>query len=75
MSTMAKNRKSARKSKEKRILNFEDLENDFEFNTTQLQIEVETLAELSKTKAAIADDISKIEEEIRVLKVAKASRE
>ena len=75
MSTMAKNRKSARKSKEKRILNFEDLENDFEFNATQFQIEVETLAELSKTKSAIADDISKVEEEIRVLKIAKASRE
>ena len=72
---MAKNRKAAKESKEKRILDFEDLENDFEFNTIQYQNEVETLAEISKINLAIADDINKVEEEIRNLKIAKASRE
>ena len=72
---MAKNRKSARKSKEKRINNFQDLENEFEFHTTQFQIEEETLAEINKIKASVTEDIRKVEEEIEALRLARASRD
>lgn len=72
---MAKNRKSAKESKEKRILDFEDLENDIEFNKIQYQNEVETLAEIAKINSAVADGVRKFENEIRVLKIGKASRE
>ena len=72
---MAKNRKSAKKSKEKRLNNFQDLENEYDFHTTQFQVEEETLAEINKIKASVTEDIRKVEEEIGALKLAKASRD
>ena len=74
MATMAKNRKAAKVSKEKRILAFEDLENEYDFNTFQYQNEVETLAEINRLNEAIAAEINKAEEEIRNLKIERASR-
>ena len=72
---MAKNRKSAKESKAKRVLDFEALKNDVNLNMIQYQNEVETLAEIAKINSAVADGIRKFENEIRVLKIEKASRE
>ena len=45
---MAKNRKSAAKSGEKRINDFQDLENELGYHTTIFQTKEETLAEVNR---------------------------
>ena len=71
---MAKNRKLAKESKEKRVLDSEDLENDVYFNMIQYQNEVETLAEIAKINSAIAEGIRKLENEIIFLEIEIVTR-
>ena len=71
---MAKNRKSAKESKEKRVLDSEDLENDVYFNMIQYQNEVETLAEIARINSAMAEGIRKLENEIIFLEIEIVTR-
>ena len=74
LATEARNRKAAKASKEKKLLDHEDLENEFEYNTLQLQNEFEELEGINNQNEAISAEIYKAEEVLRILKNNRASR-
>ena len=64
-------RKSAAKSREKRINDFQDLEIELGYHTTIFETEEETLAEITRINASIIEKIKKIEEEREILKLVR----
>ena len=71
---MAKNRKSAKESKAKRVLDFEALRNDVNLNLIRYQKEVNTLAEIARINSAMAEGIRKLENEIIFLEIEIVTR-
>ena len=69
MSIMAKNRKSAKDSKAKRVLDFEALRNDVNLNLIKYQKEVNTLTEIARINSALAEGIRKLENELIFLEI------
>ena len=60
--TEANNRRAAKASKERRLLDLEDLENEIDYHTLQLQNECDELENINKLNDAIRAEINKTEE-------------
>ena len=74
MSTMAKNRKSAKDSKAKRALEYEALRNDVNLNLIRYQKEVNTLTEIAKINSTLAEGIRKLQNELIFLEIEMVTR-
>ena len=74
MSTMAKNRKSARDFKAKRAREYKALRKDVYLNLIRYQKEVNTLTEIARINSTLAEDIRKLQNELIFLEIEMVTR-